>query len=115
MAAAAVVYLASVGGNGLREIAAINIQNAKQLMQRIDEVQGFDSPLFEACYFNEFVISSPVRPEKLNKLLLKHGVIGGIPLQAHVPRMVDQMLLCTTELHTPADHDRLIAALKEVA
>jgi glycine dehydrogenase subunit 1 len=115
MAAAAVVYLATVGGNGIREIASINIQNAKVLMQRIDELQGFDSPLFEASHFNEFVISSPVRPEKLNKLLLKHGVIGGIPLQTHIPRMVDQMLLCTTEMHTPADHDRLIAALKEVA
>jgi hypothetical protein len=24
------------------------------------------------------------------------------------------MLLCTTEMHTPSDHDRLIAALREV-
>jgi hypothetical protein len=42
-------------------------------------------------------------------------VIGGVPLAEHVPRMHEHMLLATTEMHSPADHDKLIAALKEVA
>lgn len=114
MAVAASVYLALVGGKGLRDLACINMHRAKELMERIDALTGFDSPVFEAHHFNEFVITSPIRPEKLNKVLLKHGVIGGVQMQRHVPRMVDEMLLCTTEMHTPSDHDRLIAALREV-
>ena len=114
MAVAASVYLALVGGQGLRDLAQINMRKAKELMERIDALTGFDSPVFEGHHFNEFVVTSPIRPEKLNKVLLKHGVLGGVPMHRHVPRMVDEMLLCTTEMHTPSDHDRLIAALREV-
>ncbi|OPY34566.1 MAG: glycine dehydrogenase subunit 1 [Methanomassiliicoccales archaeon PtaU1.Bin124] len=115
MALTASVYLSIVGPKGLRSIAEINIRNAKGLMQRIDELDAFDSPVFEAHHFNEFVVSGPVRPEKLNKLLLKHGLIGGADMQRHVPRMTDHMLLATTEMHTEADLDRLVNVLREVA
>lgn len=114
LAVAAAVYLSIVGSSGLRSIAHINIRNARSLMERIDELDGYDSPIFEARHFNEFVISGPVRPEKLNKVLLKHGIIGGMPLGPHVPRMADEMVLTTTEMHSQADHDRLIAALRQV-
>jgi len=115
MAVGAAVYLSVVGPEGLRGIANINMRNARSLMERIDELDGFSAPIFQASHFNEFVMTSPIKPEKLNKLLLKHGVIGGLPLVAHVPRMADEVLIATTEMHTDADHDRLIAALKEVA
>jgi glycine dehydrogenase subunit 1 len=114
MAVGAAVYLSIVGPSGLRSIAQINIRNARSLMERINELDGYDAPIFEAHHFNEFAISGPVRPEKLNKVLLKHGIIGGMPLAPHVPRMVDEMVLATTEMHAPADHDRLIKALREV-
>jgi glycine dehydrogenase subunit 1 len=115
MAVTAATYLSIVGPRGLRSIAQINIRKAKDLMEKIDELDAFDSPVFEAHHFNEFVMSCPIRPEKLNKLLLKHGIIGGLEMQRHVPRMTDHMLLTTTEMNSEADRDRLIQILKEVA
>ena len=51
MALTAAVYLSIVGPRGLRSIAEINIRNASELMRRIDELGGFDSPVFEALSF----------------------------------------------------------------
>jgi glycine dehydrogenase subunit 1 len=115
MAVAAAVYLSVVGPKGLEAIAKANIANARNLMARIDELDGFDAPVFKAYHFNEFVVRSVVRPEKLNKHLARKGIIGGLDIAHHVPRMNEHLLFATTEIHSEADHDRLIAALREVA
>ena len=115
MAVAAAVYLSVVGPKGLEAIAKANIANARDLMARIDELDGFDAPIFKAYHFNEFVVRTGVRPEKLNKHLARKGIIGGLDLARHVPRMNEHMLFTTTEMHSQADHDKLIAALREVA
>ena len=62
MAVAAAVYLSIVGPKGLEAIAKANIANARNLMARIDELDGFDAPVFKAYHFNEFVVRSVVRP-----------------------------------------------------
>jgi len=85
-----------------------------ELMERVDDIDGYDAPVFSGAHFNEFAVKTPVRPEKLNKLLLRHGIIGGLPLQKHVPRLTDHMLLTATEMTSEDDMDRLIAALREV-
>lgn len=115
LAVAASAYLGIVGSRGLRSIARINMRNASRLMERVDELDGFDSPVFSGSHFNEFVVKTPVRPEKLNKLLLRRGIIGGLPMQRHVPRLADHMLLTATEMVSETDMDRLVSALREVA
>jgi glycine dehydrogenase subunit 1 len=114
MAVAAAVYLSVVGPKGLEAIAKANIMNARSLMARIDDLPGFDAPIFQAYHFNEFVVRTSIRPEKLNKHLARKGIIGGLDLGRHVPRMNEHMLFATTEMHSEGDHDRLISALKEV-
>jgi glycine dehydrogenase subunit 1 len=114
LAVAVSAYLGMAGTKGLRSVATINMRNARRLMERIDELEGFDAPFFEGAHFNEFVVKVPLRPEKLNKVLLRHGIIGGLPLQRHVPRMTDHMLLTATEMTSEEDMDRLIAALREM-
>ena len=115
MAVAAAVYLSVVGAKGLEAIAKANISNARDLIEKIDGLDGFDAPVFKAYHFNEFVVRTSVRPEKLNKHLARKGIIGGLDLSRHIRRMKEQMLFTTTEMHSEADHDRLITALKEVA
>ena len=115
MAVAAAVYLSVVGPKGLKAIAKANISNARDLIEKIDGLDGFDAPVFKAYHFNEFVVRTSVRPEKLNKHLARKSIIGGLDLSRHIPRMNEHMLFTTTEVHSEADHDRLVAALKEVA
>ncbi len=113
-ALAAGVYMAIVGGQGLKDIARANLDNCRSLRDRIEELDNFQLS-FDGAHFNEFALRCPVRPQKLNHLLLKHGIIGGVPLGEQVPRLHEHLLLATTEMHSRADHDRLLAALKEVA
>jgi glycine cleavage system P protein (glycine dehydrogenase) subunit 1 len=114
MAVAAAAYLSILGKEGLENLAKVNISRARKLQKLIAQLEDFDSPFFDAYHFNEFVIRTPVRPEKLNKLLLRNGIIGGLPLHGHLRQLEDHMLICTTELHSDNDYDRLIAALREV-
>ncbi|MDD1770614.1 MAG: aminomethyl-transferring glycine dehydrogenase subunit GcvPA [Methanomassiliicoccales archaeon] len=115
MAVAASAYLSVLGKEGLETLAKVNISRARRLADLIDEIDGFDSPFFDARHFNEFVVRTPTRPEKLNKLLLRKGIIGGLPMKSHVPRLNDHMLICTTEMHSDADQDDLVSELKGVA
>jgi glycine dehydrogenase subunit 1 len=113
MAVAAAAFVSLLGKEGLESLAKVNIARARKLQKMISQLEEYDSPYFDAYHFNEFVIRTPVRPEKLNKLLLRNGIIGGLPLQGHVRQLEDHMLLCTTELHSDRDHERLVDALKE--
>ena len=115
MAVAVAAYLGMTGSKGLRSVARINMKRAAELMERVDALEGFDAPLFSGAHFNEFVVRTPIRPEKLNKLLLRHGIIGGLPMQRHVPRLTDHLLLTATEMTSDEDMDRLVTALREVA
>ncbi|MEM0448730.1 MAG: aminomethyl-transferring glycine dehydrogenase subunit GcvPA [Methanomassiliicoccales archaeon] len=114
LAVAAAAYLGILGREGLRTLAKINISRARKLQALIDQLDGFDSPIFDSYHFNEFVIRTPLRPEKLNKLLLRKGILGGLPLHRHIRQLPDHMLLCATELTSDEDMERLISALKEV-
>jgi len=115
MAVAASVYLSLLGKEGLENLAKVNIARARRLMDLIAELEGFASPAFDGDHFNEFAVRTPARPEKLNRLLLKHGIIGGLPLSTHVPRLDHHMLVATTEMHSDQDQDALVRALREVA
>jgi glycine dehydrogenase subunit 1 len=115
LAVAVSAYLGMVGSKGLRSLARINMKNAKMLRDRVDELDGFDALVFAGAHFNEFVVKTPIRPEKLNKLLLRHGIIGGMPMHRHVPRLGEHMLLTATEMTSEEDVDRLFVALREVA
>ncbi len=114
MAIAASAYLSILGKEGLRTLARMNIARARELMNSIADIKGFESPLFDAYHFNEFVIKPPVKPEKLNKVLFRKGMIGGLPLGEHIGDLADCMLLCTTEMNSDEDHRRLITALEEI-
>jgi glycine dehydrogenase subunit 1 len=115
LAVAVSAYLGMTGSKGLRSVARINMKRTAELIECVADVEGFDALVFSGAHFNEFVVKTPLRPEKLNKLLLRHGIIGGLPLQKHVPRLTDHMLLTATEMTSDEDMDRLIKALKEVA
>lgn len=114
LALAAAAYLALVGRNGLRKIAAKNVENMHALARRINEIGGFRAPHFKSTHFNEFIVSSDTDPARIHKELLAKGVHGGLVLGKTFPELKHASLYATTEMHTKADHDKLIAALEAV-
>ncbi|MFA7341700.1 MAG: aminomethyl-transferring glycine dehydrogenase, partial [Candidatus Methanomethylophilaceae archaeon] len=113
-AVAAAVHLSLLGGQGLVDLGKRNMERAKRLMGMLNRIDSVRSPLFEAYHFNEFVVELPVKPEKVNRLLLAKGIIGGLPLADHLPELHNCMLLASTEMHNDQDHEDLQRVLKEV-
>ena len=112
MAVAAAAYLAIVGHDGLRDVARSNMANARKLRDALASIKRVECPVLDAPFFNELPARLPIKPEKLSKVLLRNGIIGGIPLAKHVPEMGDCMLFAATEMTTDRDIERLVAAME---
>jgi len=113
-ALAAGVHLAALGKCGVRQIAELNYHRAHYAAERIDALSGYSVDR-SAPFFNEFIVSIPVAPAKLNERLLEKGIVGGYDLGKDYPDRAGQMLFCVTELNSRRDIDCLIDALAEVA
>jgi glycine dehydrogenase subunit 1 len=99
----AAVFMTVYGQQGLRELALQNLSKARYLASRV-------KPRFSAPFFNEFAAAVPGRsPEELNRALLEHKIIGGLPLGRFYPELADSMLLCATEMNTREQMDRFAA------
>jgi glycine dehydrogenase subunit 1 len=116
----AAMYMSTAGKEGLREIAQLNHDKAVYLKNGLEKV-GF-KPLFDAPFFNEFVMRAPVGFENHHEALLEQGFFAGLKLdlfpEYQDPRDKDAYLFCATEAHTRDILDEFFAAfanLKEVA
>lgn len=112
-AVAAAIYLTSMGPSGLREVAETCASNAAYAMKKLQKVKGLKVPIFDSPHFNEFTLKC-VKPElgieTFNDRLLELGVHGGTPVQGEFPELGETAVLCTTELHTKEDIDKLVEA-----
>lgn len=115
LAVASAAYMAVLGANGLRSLAAENIRRAKDLASRIDAIRGYAAPVFRGAHFNEFTVRAKGPYERVRRGLLERGIQGGIALKRYLPELVDVALFATTERHTPEDYDRLVTALEALA
>ncbi len=116
-AVSAAIYLASLGPRGLHDLAELCASNASYAMKKLNMIKGLRAPIFDAPHFNEFTLTcddTHVSIQKLNAGLLKRGIQGGKSLRAEFPELGETALLCTTELHSREDIDRLASALNEL-
>ncbi len=104
-ALAAAVYLASLGGSGLKALARLNFDKTEHLKERLSAA-GFDTP-FGAPTFNEFVVRTPDGFESTYERLLDKGIVAGVPLARWYPELENHYLLCVTETKSVEDMDRL--------
>jgi glycine dehydrogenase subunit 1 len=113
-ALASAAYVSLLGGSGLQKRALKNMRTAREVRERIDRIEGFKAPLFEAAHFNEFVVSSENDWAEVNAHLLVKGVHGGIPLADQFPELGNPSLFAVTELTRAGDIDNLIKALEGI-
>ncbi|NVM20193.1 MAG: aminomethyl-transferring glycine dehydrogenase subunit GcvPA [Desulfobacterales bacterium] len=109
-ALAAAMYMASVGGAGIRELAGLNHDKAEYLKSELKKA-GFKIP-FGAPTFNEFVVEFPEGFKATYKRLLEKKIVAGLPLASYYPELANHCLLCVTEVMSKEDMDKLVREVK---
>lgn len=106
---AATVYLATVGKQGLREIAESCYHKAHYAAEIISALPGYAVDT-NRPFFNEFVVECPRPVADVNAHLLSRKIIGGLDVSEGGAQ---RMLLCVTEVNTRDEIERLRDALAE--
>jgi glycine dehydrogenase subunit 1 len=99
------VYMASLGGTGLRELAQLNYDKAEYLKAQL-RAAGIRLP-FGAATFNEFVAAFPDGFDAVYSRLIAKGIVAGLPLGTYYPELKNHYLLCVTETMSKDDLDTL--------
>ncbi len=110
MAAAAAVYMALLGPEGLRQIALHGIKNSHELAARISQIPGYQLT-YHGPFCHEFVVTCPRPTAEIITAGLAQNVFPGVPLDRWFPERSHELLICTTELTTPEDMQKLVELL----
>jgi len=108
-ALAATIYLTMVGKQGLVEVAKLSLQKANYLKEQLKSIGiklAFDAP-----FFKEFVVKTPLPVAEVNKVLLQDKIIGGLDLGRFYPELQKHTLLCVTEKRTKEEIAALVAGM----
>jgi glycine dehydrogenase subunit 1 len=105
------IFMTVYGKAGLKELARHNLAKTayavKQFAKRGKVV--FDG----APRFNEFVLETSEDPSAINKRLLGHKIVGGLPLKKFYPELGNVALWCCTELTTRSAIDSVVGLMAE--
>jgi len=109
-ALASAMYMASLGGTGIRKLARLNYDKSEYLKGQLKRA-GFPIS-FTSPTFNEFVVEFPDGFETTYKQLLKQKIVAGLPLAPWYPELYNHYLLCVTETASKDDLDTLVREVK---
>jgi len=104
------MYMVTMGPQGLREVALLNLRKAAYAKEQLAKVRGF-SVRFTDPTFNEFVLRTKKKPGEVLTGLLKRQIIGGLDLGRFYPELKDCLLVCVTEQNSRTEIDALAKAL----
>jgi glycine dehydrogenase subunit 1 len=105
-ATASVMYMAALGGTGIRELSQLNHDKAAYLKSAL-QAAGLSVP-FGSPVFNEFVVKFPRGFKDTHGHLLEKKIVAGLPLAPYYPELEEHYLFCATETATREDMDALI-------
>ena len=109
-ALAAVMYMASLGGTGIRELAGLNHDKAEYLKRGLRE--AVCKIAFKAPTFNEFVVEFPRGFEATYERLKEKNIVPGLSLAPYYPELANHYLLCVTETKSREDMDALVGEVQ---
>jgi len=110
-ALAATAYLSLMGRQGLRELAARNVElaDATRAALAAAGVRG----RFSGQCFNEFVVTLDA-PQAALAAAEQQGILAGISLASDYPELGGSLLISVTEMNSPAEIERLCGVLAGV-
>ena len=110
----ALVYLALMGKEGLRQTAQLCADKASYAYNRLTAIPGVKPHFKSKWFFNEFVLDLPKDAADAIVKLIERGFAAGFPLSRYYPNMKNSMLVCVTEKRTKQQIGMFAEALESV-
>jgi glycine dehydrogenase subunit 1 len=101
------MHVASLGADGLVDLAERCVTNARDLAAQLDEVVGVQAPVYDRHHFREFLVHTDQPAEAVASDLEREGFAVHVAGEHRIQLCVTE----TNERHT----DALVAAVEEVA
>ncbi|MDF1592615.1 MAG: aminomethyl-transferring glycine dehydrogenase subunit GcvPA [Desulfobacterales bacterium] len=102
----AAMFMATLGGTGMRKLARLNYDTSEYLKKALCRT-GFQT-VFAGPTFNEFVVKAPEGFSSTYERLLSQKIVAGLALEPFYPELRNHFLMCATETRTRREIDRLI-------
>ena len=104
---AATVYMSLMGREGLKEAAIQSAQKAHYLADELAKIKGI-SLKYQAPFFKEFVITTPLPAAKIIEKMIPRGIYAGVKVGEN------ELMIAVTEKKQKAEMDEYVKAMKEV-
>lgn len=110
---AATVYMATMGKEGIREVAVQSMEKAHYLASEIAKISGFKLNT-NVAFFNEFIVETPVPASEIISKGTEAGFLPGIDT-SRFPNCKQGLLIAVTEKRTREEMDAFVNFLKSFA
>ncbi len=103
----ATIYMATMGKEGLKEVAGQCLSKAHYLAKKLSELNGV-SLSYDKAFFHEFVVKTEVNATSLHQVMEEKGFLSGIVISDH------ELLLCVTEKISKDQMDTFVKELEGI-
>ncbi len=112
-ALSSLIYLCTMGKQGLIEVGNQCLAKSHYLYNKLIEIRGV-KPLFKTEFFKEFVVELSKPAQEIVDKLLEYNLLGGVPLSLFNKDLKNHLLIAVTEKRTKEEMDRFVDALTKI-
>jgi glycine dehydrogenase subunit 1 len=105
------IHASLLGATGLKNLASINHARAVELYEKLKTIK--DVQILNKTFFNEFTLEITKDAKEVIETLLKHNIMGGIPISRFYPAYPNHMIVTATEMNTTEQINLFAQKLEE--
>ncbi|MFZ2949819.1 MAG: aminomethyl-transferring glycine dehydrogenase subunit GcvPA [Desulfuromonadaceae bacterium] len=105
------IFLSSVGKEGLAELARLNRDKAEYAKAQLSKIPGV-TVLQSAVTFNEFTLLLPKNADRVVEVLLGQGIAAGVPLGQYYDGLENGLVVTVTEKRSRKEIDLFVKKLE---
>ncbi|MEO0106615.1 MAG: aminomethyl-transferring glycine dehydrogenase subunit GcvPA [candidate division WOR-3 bacterium] len=107
------IYLCTLGKQGMVEIGNQCLAKSHYLYNRLREIRGF-RPVYNREFFKEFIVETEKPAAEVVDNLLKYKFFAGVPLSIFNKNLKNHLLIAVTEKRTKEELDSFVDILKKI-